>query len=61
MDFGDEAVRRALKWLAVLVMVLLVAFLVLRTPDTERQAMIAKYGAPPSQFRSEERRVGKEC
>ena len=50
MDFGDEAVRRALKWLAVLVMVLLVAFLVLRTPDTERQAMIAKYGAPPSQF-----------
>ena len=41
---------RALKWLAVLVAVLLVAFLILRTPDTDRKAMIAKYGAPPSQF-----------
>ena len=50
MDFGDEAVRRALKWLAALAAVLLVAFLILRTPDTERQAMIAKYGASPSQF-----------
>ena len=42
--------RRALKWLAALVAVLLVAFLLLRTPDTDRSAMIAKYGAPPSQF-----------
>ena len=50
MDRGDEAVRRALKWLAALVAVLLVALLLLRTPDTDRKAMIAKYGAPPSQF-----------
>ena len=42
--------RRALKWLVALGVVLLVAFLVLRTPDTDRKAMIAKYGAPPSQF-----------
>ena len=42
--------RRALKWLAALVVVVLVAFLVLRTPDTDRKAMIAKYGAPPSRF-----------
>ena len=50
MDFGDEAVRRALKWLAALVAVLLVAFLLLRTPDTDPVAMRAKYGAAPSQF-----------
>ena len=41
---------RALKWLAGLAVVLLVAFLLLRTPDTERKAMIAKYGSAPSQF-----------
>ena len=50
MDRGDEAVRRALKWLAALVAVLLVAFLLLRTPDTDPVAMRAKYGAAPSQF-----------
>ena len=42
--------RRTLKWLAALGVVVLVAFLILRTPDTDRRAMIAKYGAPPSQF-----------
>lgn len=42
--------RRALKWLAVLVAILFVAFLFLRTPDTDPVAMRAKYGAPPSQF-----------
>ena len=42
--------RRVLKWLAALAVVVLVAFLLLRTPDTDRAAMIAKYGAPPSQF-----------
>ena len=42
--------RRARIWLAALVAVLIVAFLILRTPDTDRAAMIAKYGAPPSQF-----------
>ena len=52
MDRGDEAVtlRRVLTGLAILAVLLLVAFAVLRTPDTDRQAMIAKYGAPPSQF-----------
>ena len=50
MDFGDEAMRRALKWLGALVAVLLVAFLLLRTPDTDPVAMRAKYGAAPSQF-----------
>ncbi|MFN3863271.1 MAG: alpha/beta fold hydrolase [Erythrobacter sp.] len=33
-----------------LLALLLVAFLILRTPDTEAAAMRAKYGAPPSQF-----------
>ena len=52
MDRGDEALirRRILIGLAILVALLVVAFLFLRTPDTDRQAMIAKYGAPPSQF-----------
>jgi pimeloyl-ACP methyl ester carboxylesterase len=43
-----------MKWLwrgvIALLAVLVVAFLVLRTPDTDAAAMRAKYGAPPSQF-----------
>ncbi|MEO0419737.1 MAG: alpha/beta hydrolase [Pseudomonadota bacterium] len=43
-----------MKWflriLGVLVALLVVLFLVFRTPDTDREAMIAKYGAEPSQF-----------
>ena len=42
--------RRAVKWLAALVAILVVAFLLLRTPDTDPAAMRAKYGGPPSQF-----------
>jgi pimeloyl-ACP methyl ester carboxylesterase len=36
--------------LAVLAAILGIAFLLLRTPDTDRDAMIAKYGGPASQF-----------
>lgn len=43
-----------MKWfwrgLAVLAAALVLAFLMLRVPDTDPAAMRAKYGAPPSQF-----------
>lgn len=43
-----------IKWLVrgviALLAVLVVAFLVFRTPDTDAAAMRAKYGGPPSQF-----------
>lgn len=42
--------RRAGKWLGIVLAVLVVAFLLLRTPDTDIAAMRAKYGAAPSQF-----------
>ncbi|HEU4820755.1 MAG TPA: alpha/beta hydrolase [Qipengyuania sp.] len=42
--------KRALRILAVLVAVLMIAFLLLRVPDTDAAAMRAKYGGPPSQF-----------
>lgn len=42
--------RRAVKWLAALAAILVVAFLLLRTPDTDPAAMRAKYGVAPSQF-----------
>ena len=41
---------RALKWLAALAAILVAAFLLLRTPDSDPAAMRAKYGGPPSQF-----------
>ncbi len=42
--------KRLVKWLAVLLAVLGLVFLLLRTPDTDVAAMKAKYGAAPSQF-----------
>lgn len=42
--------KRLMKWLGALVLVLLLAFLALRTPDTDPAEMRAKYGAAPSQF-----------
>ena len=36
--------------LSVLIAILAVTFIVLRTPDTDRAAMIAKYGGPQSRF-----------
>ena len=43
-----------MKWLwrglAILVVVLVAAFVLLRVPDTDPAAMRAKYGPPPSQF-----------
>lgn len=42
--------KRLGKWLGGLAAVLLLAFLVLRTPDTDPAEMRAKYGAAPSQF-----------
>ncbi len=43
-----------MKWLwrglLALIAILLIAFLVFRTPDTDPGAMRAKYGGPPSQF-----------
>lgn len=43
-----------MKWvwrgLLALMAVLVIAFLLFRTPDTDAAAMRAKYGAPPSQF-----------
>nr|WP_066532456.1 alpha/beta hydrolase [Erythrobacter sp. CCH5-A1] len=40
----------ALRGVLALVGLLVVAFLIVRTPDTDPAAMRAKYGAPPSQF-----------
>lgn len=46
--------RRFGKWvwrgLIVLLAVLVIAFLIFRTPDTDPSEMRAKYGGPPSQF-----------
>lgn len=46
--------KRLGKWLVrgliALIVVLVAAFLIFRTPDTDPAAMRAKYGAPPSQF-----------
>lgn len=42
--------KRVMKWLFGVVLVLGVALLVLRTPDTDPAAMRAKYGGAPSQF-----------
>ena len=42
--------KRLLKWLAGIALVLGVAFLFLRTPDTDPAAMRSKYGGAPSQF-----------
>lgn len=42
--------KGVLKWLAVLGVILVGAFLLLRTPDTDPLAMKAKYGGAPSQF-----------
>jgi pimeloyl-ACP methyl ester carboxylesterase len=50
MDRGDEAMKRLLKIVGVLAAVLVAAFLLLRTPDTDPAEMRAKYGAAPSQF-----------
>lgn len=52
MDRGAETLtlRRFFTGLAIVAALLGAGFLVLRTPDTNRQAMIAKYGTPPSQF-----------
>lgn len=41
--------RRLAKVLGIVVVVLVAAFLLLRTPDTDPAAMRAKYGEPPSQ------------
>ena len=42
--------KRLLKIVGILVALLVVAFLVARTPDTDAAEMRAKYGAAPSQF-----------
>jgi pimeloyl-ACP methyl ester carboxylesterase len=42
--------KRVLKVLAVVAVVLVIGFLLLRVPDTDPAAMRAKYGGPPSQF-----------
>ena len=52
MDRGDEALslRRILTGLAIVAALLIATFLILRTPDTDRSAMVAKFGGAPSQF-----------
>ena len=42
--------KRITKWLAAVIALLGLAFVLLRTPDTDVAAMQAKYGAAPSQF-----------
>lgn len=42
--------RKLVKVLAIFAALLGIAFLLLRTPDTDPAAMRAKYGGPPSQF-----------
>ncbi|ABC62566.1 alpha/beta fold hydrolase [Erythrobacter litoralis] len=42
--------KRLLKILAVIVALLVIAFFILRTPDTDPEEMRAKYGTAPSQF-----------
>ena len=44
------SLRRVLTGLTIVAAVLFAAFLLLRTHDTDRSAMIRKYGTPPSQF-----------
>lgn len=43
-------IKWVLRGLLALIALLVVAFLIFRTPDTDPAAMRAKYGAPPSQF-----------
>jgi pimeloyl-ACP methyl ester carboxylesterase len=43
-------VKRLFKVLAVIAVLLVAAFLIFRVPDTDKAAMRAKYGGPPSQF-----------
>ncbi len=42
--------RRAVRALGIVAALLFIAFFLLRTPDTDPAAMIAKYGAPPSRM-----------
>lgn len=43
--------RKVMGWIAVgLIALIAIAFVVLRTPDTDREAMIAKYGGGESRF-----------
>lgn len=42
--------KRALAFIAGLVVIMAVAFLIVRTPDTNRDEMIAKYGGPSAMF-----------
>lgn len=42
--------RRAVRALGIVAALLVIAFFLLRTPDTDPAAMIAKYGAPPSRM-----------
>ena len=50
MDCGDGQVKWVWRILGVVVVLLVIAFLILRTPDTDPAEMRAKYGAAPSQF-----------
>jgi pimeloyl-ACP methyl ester carboxylesterase len=43
-------VKRFLAWTLTIVAALLIALLLFATPDTDKQAMFRKYGAPPSRF-----------
>ena len=43
-------IKWVLRGLLALIALLVVAFLIFRTPDTDPAAMRAKYGGPPSQF-----------
>lgn len=46
----NKWLKRSIWTVGILIAVLVVAFFALRTPDTDRDAMIAKYGGPQSRF-----------
>jgi pimeloyl-ACP methyl ester carboxylesterase len=47
---GEHAMKWVMRIIGGLLAVLVIVFLIFRTPDTDPAAMRAKYGGPPSQF-----------
>lgn len=50
MDRGNGAVKRAAKIIGIVAAIVVLAFFLARTPDTDPAEMMAKYGAPPSRM-----------
>src|SRR3546814_13852483 len=50
MDRGNAVMKRLIKPALALLALVAIAYVLLRTPDTDPAEMRAKYGATPSQF-----------